>query len=360
MFAKKIFAASLLVGFAASFPGCVEPEEDFEDEDVGTEESGAGAASILATVGGLIGQVDTVNQNAKDGKAMAVISSLLGLAAFMPEPSGYAEISPEQIDQIASEAAKKTMAAIDKTNMKNYIANSKTDLKDARVQYSPPNCTPGKAVTVNGVVTRPHCTDAQLTTAYDTLDHYIIELGDDWSNMTSLRKKTPALAMMAAKTIVLVGTARMNLTHQKKIVKQMIDQTAKYNSSTQAQKNVFQVTFSVPTDYYRSALKTEMEGLRNNFEPALDNMYTLKIVEKDGGDIKRGCVFNQSDVEVGCGSLFREYICFDLVCSWASNPTDQVLLDDAKAKRESIQNGIRAAKKTTWLGSDFDTQYNKL
>jgi hypothetical protein len=366
MFTKRFFAISMLAGLSAVGPACVGPSDtDMEDdEEVDTKEDGAGAANVLASLGGILSQVDGVNQSAKDNNALAVIGGLLGLASFIPEPSGYAEISPEQIEKIASETAKKTMAAIDKTNMKNYIANSKTDLKDARVQYSPPNCTPGKPIKNSaGQVTKPHCTDAQLSTAYETLDHYIIELGNDWSDMTSLRKKSPALAMMAAKSIVLVGAARMHLTHHKKIVKQMIDQTSKYNSSTSAQKNAFKVVFTVPTDYYRGDLKTEMDGLRNQFEPALDNIYTLKVVVKDSqySDAeKRGCAYDQADKET-CGSKVSYKDCdWELGCFWDKTPSDQDLLKDAESVRENLQNGIRSAKKTAWLGSDFNTQYNKL
>ncbi len=369
MFTKKIFVASMLIGFAAAIPGCVAPsdDDDYEEEDVGTEESGAGVASVLGTLGGIIGQVDTANQDAKDGKAVAVIGGLLGLASFIPEPSGYAEISPAQLDQIVSDTAKKTMAAIDKTNMKNYVANSKTDLADARLGYSPPKCTPGKPVKNSaGQVTMPHCTDAQLSTAYDTADHYIIELGNDWADMTSLRVKSPALAMMAAKSIILVGAARMHLTHQKKIIQQMINQTSKYNSSTQAQKNAFKVVLTAPaaSDYYRTSLKTEMNALRNQFEPALDNIYTLKVVEMDSPTTsdaeKRGCAFDQSDVRT-CGSKVSYKDCdWELGCFWDKTPSDTDLLNDAKTVRENLQNGIRTAKKNAWLGSTFDATYNKL
>jgi len=369
MFTKKILGASILAALALATPGCLQSADDeLDNETVAHEDDGvATPASVIGTLGGVVGQLDSTNQAIKSENTLAVIASLAGFASFFPAPDSYAEISPAQIDQIATETANKVISQIDRGNMETYVANSKTDIKAVLSQLTAFSCTPGAPIKNNvGTVIKPHCTSAQLTNPYTTANTLFTELGNDWSNLTSLRRHSPALAMMAAKSIILVGAARINLDHRLQLLDQMTNLTSSYESTTN--KATFKVQFKPLTNTYRAEVKAEMGGLASQFEPALDGIFKTQIVVKDTGyqqKTKYGCVYDQAGKETcDTNSDHTDYwdCDWELGCSWANSVSDQELTNFANQAKEGLKNNIRAAKGKEWLGigAGFWAQYQKL
>ncbi|MEP7121384.1 MAG: hypothetical protein ABJE95_10760 [Byssovorax sp.] len=364
---KKILGASILT-LAFSATGCIGSDSEIAGDTVDNTEDAVGATQVLTTLGGVLTQGDKTNQALKSENLVAVLAGLAGFASLIPKASSYAEISPGQIQQISTQTANQVVAQIQKDEMNTYLANSKTDLDDAGKQIKGGfSCTPGAPVVQGGKLI-PHCSQAQLTNAHGTAEHLFIELENDWSDLTTLSKASPALAMIAAKSIILVGAARIFLDHRLQIIDQMTNQEALYQSTPASKKHNFKVHFTQFTKQYNNDLKAEMGYLNSQFEPALDGVFTAKVVEKvqsASHKTRSGCAYDQSNNET-CDTdpnHTDEWDCDpDFGCSWYNSPPADQISGYADAVKKGLTDNIRSAKQAEWLGigAGFWNQYNSL
>jgi hypothetical protein len=355
MFTKKILGAAALAALAVASTGCIVNSDDSLDESNGATSDSVSATDVIATVGSAVGSLDAFAAAIASGNPLAAIAAVGSFAGIFAPTSNYVEVSPATIDQIASETAAKVVAQIDLTNMTTYLQHGKDDVTATRTLYSRTKCTPGKATS-----TLPHCVIASLQNSATLAVTQFQSLNGDWSDIVTLQKKSLGLAMMSAKTVMLVGAARMFLANEQQLITQLIAQTSKYNNL--ADKSTFKLALQKTSTTYRTELKTEATWLDGRFKPALDGLYNVHTCVVNDHQFRDtyGCVTDPANQEHRTSDYRDCENDWELGWLCDSSPSDATLISHATTLRDQLEQSISTSKRATWLGANFDTVRAKL
>ncbi len=354
MFTKKIFGASVLAALAIASTGCLVNSDDSMEDDEATSDA-ISPTDVISIVGNAAGSLDAFSAAIDAKNPLAAIAAVGSFVGIFPAPSSFAELSPTTIDQIANETAAKVVAQIDLTNMKTYIQHGQDDVTATRTLYSRTKCTPGKATS-----TLPHCAVASLQNSATLAATHFQSLNGDWSDMVTLQKKSLGLAMMSAKTVMLVGAARMFLANEQQLITQLIAQTTKYNAL--ANKSTFVLAMQKTSTTYKTELKTEATWLNGQFKPALDGLYKVHtcVVSQYQFKDTYGCVTDPSNKTHKTTQYRNCEKDWELGWLCDSSPSDATLISQANTLRDTLEQSIWTQKRKDWLGASFDAVRAKL